>query len=351
MHFGLAISILLHVSLLAWALFQIHTTTPRDLVDTPPVEVSMITPSELTRLKQGDPTSKELVAKAEDKPPEKDISKKEAEKPKPVTAPPPAAAEPPPPEPPKPPEPEPPKPETKAEPPKPDPIAAKLAEPPPGPTPDELKKIEDDKKAEEQKKAEEAKKAEEQKKAEEAKKAEEKKAEEKKKAEELKKKLAEAKRKEDEKKKQKFDADRIAALLDKTPDKKGAPQRSNSPDPNATHKGPTAGNPTGNDTVLSAREIDMLNGMLGAQLRRCYSLPGAGGGANIPIVELRWRMKPDGTVDGQPEVLQGGSGPLAQVAVDTAVRAVLQCQPFSLPPDKYQVWKVIERAFDPSNML
>ena len=339
MHFGLAISILLHVSLLAWALFQIHTTTPRDLVDTPPVEVSMITPSELTRLKQGDPTSKELVAKAEDKPPEKDISKKEAEKPKPVTAPPPAAAEPPPPEPPKPPEPEPPKPETKAEPPKPDPIAAKLAEPPPGPTPDELKKIEDDKKAEEQKKAEEAKKA------------EEKKAEEKKKAEELKKKLAEAKRKEDEKKKQKFDADRIAALLDKTPDKKGAPQRSNSPDPNATHKGPTAGNPTGNDTVLSAREIDMLNGMLGAQLRRCYSLPGAGGGANIPIVELRWRMKPDGTVDGQPEVLQGGSGPLAQVAVDTAVRAVLQCQPFSLPPDKYQVWKVIERAFDPSNML
>jgi colicin import membrane protein len=351
MHFGLAISILLHVGLLAWALFQIHTTIPRDLVDTPPVEVSMITPSELTRLKQGDPTSKELVAKADDRPPEKDVSKKEAEKPKPMTAPPPAAAEPPPPEPPKPetkaepPKPEPPKPETKAEPPKPDPIAEKLAEPPPGPTPDELKRQEEQKQAEAAKKAEELKKL-----ADEKKKAEEKKkADEKKKAEELKKKLAEAKRKEDEKKK--FDADRIAALLDKTPDKKGAPQRSNSPDPNATHKGPTAGNPTGNDTVLSAREIDMLNGMLGAQLRRCYSLPGAGGGANIPIIELRWKMKPDGMVDGQPEVLAGGSGPLAQVAVDTAIRAVLQCQPFNLPPDKYQVWKVIERAFDPSNML
>lgn len=347
----------MHVSLLAWALWAVATTPRRDLPDTPPVEVAIITPSELTRLKQGDPTSKELAAKAEEEP-DKDISKHEAKKPKPVVAaePPPAA----PPEPPKaePPKPEPPKveppkpePEKKAEPEKqPDPIAEKLAalppppEPAPGPTPEELKKQEEQKQAEEaaNKAAEEKKKAE-----------DKKKAEEKKKAEILKKKLAEQKRKEEEakKKKQEFDPDRIAALLDKTPDKKGAPQKSNSPDPNATHKGPTAGNPTGNDTVLSAREVDALNGMLGAQLRRCYQLPGGGGGSNIPIVELRWRLKPDGMLDGQPEVINGGSGALAQVAVDTAIRAVIQCQPFNLPPDKYRVWKLIERAFDPSNML
>ena len=366
MHVGLVISVILHVGLLAWALWAVHAER-FNMPDTPPIDVAIITPSELTRLRQGDPDSKEMTAKAEE-PPEKEISKKEADKPKPITAPDRPAAEPPPPEPEAAkPEPEPPKPqepEKSAQPPKEDAIADKIAalpEPKPGPTPEELKKLEEEKAAEEaakkaeeeKKKAEEERKKEEEKKKREAKKKEEekKKAEQKRKAEERKRRLAEKRRRDAEKKKQQFDPDRIAALLDKTPEKKGAPKRSNAPDPNSTFKGPTAGTLEGRDDQLSAREQDLLAGMVRAQLRNCWQLPGGGGGSEIPVVTLRWQLNPDGSLNGMPRVEGGGSGPMYQIAVETAMRAVHQCAPFTLPPDKYGAWKELIWEFDPTRML
>ena len=165
MQVGLIMSVIFHVSLLAWALWAVHMTDKHDLPDTPPIDVAIITPSELTRLRQGDPDSQKMTAKADEKPSE-EISKKEAPKPKPITAPEPPAAAPPPPSEPEEAKAEPPKPEPekKPEPAKPDPIADKIAalppepEPKPGPTPDELKKLEEQKQAEEAaKKAEEEK--------------------------------------------------------------------------------------------------------------------------------------------------------------------------------------------------
>ena len=98
MYRGFLTSFIGHALLLGWALISLHRTHEL-MPDTVAIEATLITPSELTRLKQGDPESKiaEAKAKEEEKP---DLSKKEAEKPKPVTEPPPAAAAPPP-EPPK----------------------------------------------------------------------------------------------------------------------------------------------------------------------------------------------------------------------------------------------------------
>ena len=84
---GLLTSFVGHALLLLYALFEIQHAPP-DLPPMIPIEATIITPSELTRLKQGDPTSKEMEAKAKDEP-QPEISKKEAEKPKPITAPPP----------------------------------------------------------------------------------------------------------------------------------------------------------------------------------------------------------------------------------------------------------------------
>lgn len=358
MHFGLLISLALHAGLLAWALWAVHTT-PQLVPDTPPIDVAIITASELTRLRQGDPDSKQLTAKAEQEP-DKEISKKEAEKPKPVTAPAPAAAPPPAPETPKPepPKPEPPRPEPekKAEPEKPDPIAEKIAAippPAPGPTPDDLKKLEEQKQADEAaRKAEEQRKADAQKKAEEeARKAEEKRkadeAKKRKREEERKKRLAEAKRKaaEEKKKQQQFDPDRIAALLDKTPDKKGAPQRSNAPDPDATYKGPTAGTRDGNDTQLSAREQDLILGQIRQQLQPCTRPPGGGGGEiDPPVVNVEWRMRPDGSVEGEPTIVGVASrNPLWDEA---SVRAVKECSPITLPAGLVQRTIPVSWAFD-----
>ncbi len=342
---GLFTSILFHAALLAWAILSIQRTPELRRPDPEPIAIAMITPSEFLALKKGSETAKELEAKASEKPTEVQ-SKLEAEKPKPVLAPtPPAEAEPAKPEPAKP---EPVKP-ADAPPPL-DPIAQKLAEAPPpepvpGPTPEELKKQEEEKKAveEAQKKAEEEKK----------KKAEEKKkAEQKKKAEEAKKKAAEAKRKEEEKKKKESVSDRLAALLDKDPTKKGAPATASEPTKPTDYKGPTAGTETGDSPVLSVREQDLLRGMLQRQLARCWRLPGAGGGTETPIVTLRWKMRPDGTLESDPRIEKPASGPLASLATESAMRAVKGCQPFDLPPDLYATgWQEIIWEFDPSSML
>lgn len=348
---GLAVSLLLHAALLAWALISIQSM-PELRPETEAISVAIITPSELTRLKQGDPEAKELEAKAKENP-QPTPSEKEAPKPKPVTAPPPPAPEPPTPakEAAKPQEAPAP---AKAEP-KPDPIAEKIAalppEPAPGPTPEEKRQLEEkaeqERQAEEQRKAEEKRKADEKKKAEEKKKADEKKkAEEKKKLEEQKK-LAAAKVT-----KSKEFSDRIAALLDKTPDKRGAPPASPVPPTQPTdYTGKTAGERHGRDTVLSAREQDLLKGAISAQLRNCWRLPGAGGGIETTVVTLRWRLNADGTLDGSPQVQRPQTTPVFQIAAEAAVRAVQQCQPFNLPQEKYNAWRTITWDFDPREFV
>ncbi|PWR03953.1 hypothetical protein DKT77_04380 [Meridianimarinicoccus roseus] len=60
-------------------------------------------------------------------------------------------------------------------------------------------------------------------------------------------------------------------------------------------------------------------------------------------------------LDGSPSNLRlvsqsGGSAAAAQQAYDTARRAILRCQPFSLPPEKYEQWRTIEMTFNPEEM-
>lgn len=355
MPIGLVISILCHAALLGWAWMSMRNVQEFKLDDTPAIAVEVVTPSEFLRLKQGAEDSKVLETKAKDDP-KPDDSKNDTKKPDnaPPPAPPPpqevAKAEPPPPpEPPKAAEPEP----KKVEPPPPP-----APEPTPSPTPDEQKlleqKIEDDRKraeAEAKKKAEEEakRKAEEEakKKAEELKK--------KKLEEEKKKKLAEAKKKAEEAKK-KFDPNAIANLLDKAPDdgktkalldkdprKKG--QQAAGTSQTATATGKEAGVAQGKDVVLSAREADLLKGMIKSQLEPCSKMPGGGGGIDTPIVEIEWNVNPDGTVSGEPTVIAPQATPLFQIAAQASVNAVKNC-PLQLPPDKYEVWKRLRWTFN-----
>jgi colicin import membrane protein len=333
MHIGLVISVLFHAALIGWALLEIHSA-PQDR--TPVVEavaVAIVTPDELTRLRQGDRNAKQLEAEAKESP-KPDTPKKEAPKPTPK-----AAAEPPPP----PPEP------AKPEPPKPDPVAEKLAalakepppppEPAPGPTPEEQKRLDEKIKAEEQKQRDEALK----------KKAEE----DRKRKEELKKREDERKRKlaEDAKKKQKFDADNLSALLNKLPDK-GSPataaEKSATP---AKAKGPVAGAPEGRDTRLTASEMSLLVMAIRQGVQPCWRVLGGGQGADATAVRMRIQFNQDGTLKGEPQIMGGQSSPFFMAAAESAKRAVLQCQPYSLPADKYAAWQDVILNFDPKDMF
>jgi colicin import membrane protein len=391
--FGLVLSLIFHASLLAWALINLRSTPPLT-PDTPAISADLITPSEFLRLKQGSEDAKHLETKANDKP-TPDESKNDT--PKPANAPPPppppaeeqvAKTEPPPePEPPQAAEPPPPPPEATKPPP--DPIAKKLEEPPPpaatpppppepqpGPTPDE-KKAEEERQAQEaaKKKADEEakqqaeedakKKAEEEAKKKALAEAKKKAADEakKKKAAELKKKKQEEARKKAEAAKKQFDPSKIASLLEKSPDdatpkalldkdkrKKG--QQASGSKTDAFDTGKEAGTTTGTDTVLSAREQDLLKGMLKQQLNGCWRPPGTGGGEEVPVVVLHWELNPDGSLVGEPQVTNAPNTTAGQVYSEAALRAVRMCSPFHLPPDKYEGgWKTIDWTFDPRQML
>jgi colicin import membrane protein len=364
-------------------------SVPELAPDTPAISADLITPSEFLRLKKGSEDAKNLETKAKDEP-KPDDSKNDTKKPENAPPPPPppseeqvAKAEPPAEAEPPPPPAEPPKAAEQPKPPARDPIAKKIEEQPPpapapGPTPDDKKlleqKLEEEKQAEEAKKKveEEAKrKADEEakKKAEEAKKKAEqeakKKAEEaakKKRAAELKKKKQEEARKRAEAAKKKFDPSRIASILEKSPDdappkalldkdprKKG--QQASGSSATADKFGKEAGTATGTDTVLSAREQDLLKGMLKSQLNGCWRPPGTGGGEEVPVVELHWEMNPDGSLAGEPRVMSAPPTTAGQVYTEAALRAVKMCSPFRLPPDKYNAWRSVDWTFDPRQML
>jgi colicin import membrane protein len=395
-HFGLVISLCLHAAVLGWAVLNIQTLAPLAVAEPEPVAVDLVAPAEVTKLRLGSRTAKQLQAQPKESP-RPDVAKKEAPKPAPVaTAPPPPAPEPaapakedPKPEPPKaepPPKLEPPKAEGAQ-----DPLAEKLAALPPEPAPappvpalEEQKKLDDmlreqQREAEEQQKKleeerrqveEEKKKLEEEKKRleEETRKAEEKRRQEeerrqaelkKKQEEEKRRREAEAKKKREEEKrrkeaeaKKKFDAEKISALLNKMPDK-GAPRPSVPLDEQAKalNKGPVLGAPEGRDQQLSASELAILAQIIKSCVQSKWNVLGGGESAQNTQVKLRLRFNPDGRLASEPQVMNPQNTPYFLAVRDSALRAVQACEPYSLPPAKYEFWKDIVLNFDPRDMF
>ncbi len=133
----------------------------------------------------------------------------------------------------------------------------------------------------------------------------------------------------------KFDAVRIAALLDKRD-----PQRQTSLGEIINHT-PTLGSPKGTAPTLSQNEIDALR----AQIRRCWNPPaGASDAANLRV-EMNVKLRIDGSLAAAPTLLERGSSPYFQVFAESALRAVERCQPYNLPVAKYEVWKDIDLGF------
>jgi hypothetical protein len=140
-----------------------------------------------------------------------------------------------------------------------------------------------------------------------------------------------------------FNADRIAALLNKIPD------AANEPAPVLPSDEPpkkVKGQSNGTQMTMSANEIDALR----ARIAQCWSPPPGGLGADQIVVKLRLRLNEDGTLVGYPTIANRGSSPFFQAAADSAVRAVYQCQPYSLPSEKYALWRDMILNFDPSEM-
>ncbi|HSI39173.1 MAG TPA: cell envelope biogenesis protein TolA [Xanthobacteraceae bacterium] len=139
-----------------------------------------------------------------------------------------------------------------------------------------------------------------------------------------------------------FDADRIAALLDKR-----TPQRQAAVGDTLSSQ-PTLGASAGSSARLSQTEIDALR----ARLMGLWSPPAGAANPEELIVTVRIRLNIDGTLSGPPQVVSTGTSGFYMTARESAIRAVFRGQPFDmLSPAKYEVWKDIEITFDPREMV
>lgn len=145
--------------------------------------------------------------------------------------------------------------------------------------------------------------------------------------------------------KKNFNADRIAALLNKVPD--AGDQTPSATEPKPDPKDQAKGRPSGFDQKLTISEIDALR----ARISQCWAPPTGATGADALKVRLRLNLNRDGTLTRQPQILNSGASQFFRVAADSAVRAVWKCQPYQLPAAKYDLWRDIVLNFDPREMF
>ena len=139
--------------------------------------------------------------------------------------------------------------------------------------------------------------------------------------------------------------DDIAALLNKVDDKRSAPPPP-AEETGTPQKGPADMN--GEDARLAATLVDKLR----QKIESCWNIPAGVEDAQNLRVRIRFQMSGEGLVTGGPEVLNHMSHPAFNAAAQSAVRAVLACQPYDfLPIEKYDLWKDVILNFDPGRML
>lgn len=138
-----------------------------------------------------------------------------------------------------------------------------------------------------------------------------------------------------------FNADEVAALLNKEKAAGGGAKRSQ-------EQASLGGDRTTSGSKLSQSEMDALRG----QIQRCWNVPAGAMDAQGLKVSIQFRLDPSGAIEGRPEIISGGgSAGVERAAAESARRAVLQCAPYNLPADKYDAWADVIVHFDPSEMF
>ncbi len=138
-----------------------------------------------------------------------------------------------------------------------------------------------------------------------------------------------------------FNAEEIAALLNKEKASGGGAKRS-------TDKAALGGKKATGGAKMSVSEMDALRGMI----EKCWSPPTGINDAGALKITIKMSLNEAGEVDGQPKVVAGGGASgIERAAAEAARRAVLKCAPYNLPADKYDAWSEVIVNFDPSEMF
>lgn len=138
-----------------------------------------------------------------------------------------------------------------------------------------------------------------------------------------------------------FNADEIAALLNRDDAAGGGAQRSQ-------REAALGGRTSTAGERLTQSEMDALR----TQIQECWNIiPGMDGGGEVRV-EVTMRLDPSGSVQGEPDVYAtGGETRTRNILADGARRAIKACGPYELPREKYDTWADVKVNFDPSQMF
>jgi colicin import membrane protein len=115
------------------------------------------------------------------------------------------------------------------------------------------------------------------------------------------------------------------------------------------------GTQTGTAQRLNPNMRAQLIGIIKEQLERCWSVPVAlQTSQKPPVPSVRVALKQDGTLAGQPTVVNSSADPLFRVAADSALTATRRCTPLRIPAQFapfYQDWRDVVVNFDARDVL
>ncbi|HEY0908633.1 MAG TPA: cell envelope integrity protein TolA [Bradyrhizobium sp.] len=132
-----------------------------------------------------------------------------------------------------------------------------------------------------------------------------------------------------------FDQSKIAALLDKRDPTRAAitGETLNSNAALGTSKGKAADNSA------------TWGSMFQSQVERCWKKPFGGIESQNPEIVFDIRLKRDGTLEGAPIPEGTPSTPYLRVYQESALRAIIECQPYNLPAAYFEEWKYFAPVF------
>jgi hypothetical protein len=132
-----------------------------------------------------------------------------------------------------------------------------------------------------------------------------------------------------------FDQSQIAALLDKRDSTRQA----------ATGDTLNSNAALGLSKGAAADNSATWGAMFQRQVERCWKKPYGGIESQKPEVAFAIRLKRDGTLEGSPVPEGVPSTPYLRVYQESALRAIIECQPYKLPTALYDEWKYFAPVF------
>ena len=138
-----------------------------------------------------------------------------------------------------------------------------------------------------------------------------------------------------------FDSNSIRALANKADSATNAPT-------GLDDQQASLGSQTGTQAAaMTQSELDALR----AQVAQCWSPPVGAVDASQLRVRIEFGLDRNGNVNAGPKPFEFPASQFGLAAAESAMRAIRRCQPYQLPPEKYDAWQRVRITFDPKDMF